>query len=146
MTQEATAGMDQKLTLLATVPLFKGLGRKELEAISQLCDEIDVPAGQVLAQQGDRADGFYVIIEGTVRIERDGAVLGDMTAGQFLGELAMLAKIPRTATATCVTPSRLLVLGHREFNGLLSDYPTIQGAVLHALAERISTLQPDLSH
>ncbi len=91
MTQEATEGMDQKLTLLATVPLFKGLGRKELEAISQLCDEIDVPAGRVLAQQGDRADGFYVIIEGTVRIERDGAVLGDMGEA-LLADMAGIAE------------------------------------------------------
>jgi CRP-like cAMP-binding protein len=137
--------MDQKLTVLATVPLFRGLDRKDLEAIGRLCDEVDLPAGREIARQGESADGFYVILEGTVRIERDGQVLGDLGAGQFLGELAMLAKIPRTATATCQTPCRLLVLGHREFNGLLADYPTIQGAVLHALAERINTLQPDLS-
>jgi CRP-like cAMP-binding protein len=138
--------MDQKLSLLATVPLFKGLDRKELEAIGRLCDEVELPPGRVIAAQGDSADAFYVILDGTVRIERDGEILRDMRAGDFLGELAMLAKIPRTATATCLTACRLLVLGHREFNGLLAEYPSIQGAVLHALAERISTLQPDPSH
>lgn len=135
--------MDQKLALLGTVPLFSGLGHKDLEAIGRLCDEVDLPAGRVIARQGESADAFYIVIEGTIAIERDGTHLRDMGAGDFLGELAMLAKIPRTATATCTTACRLLVLGHREFNGLIADYPTIQACVLQALAERIASLQTD---
>jgi CRP-like cAMP-binding protein len=138
--------MDEKLRLLSKVPLLAGLGPKDLEAVGRLADEVDLPEGRVVARQGASGDEFFVIVEGVVRIERDGAHLRDLGPGDFFGELAMLGKVPRTATATCVTSCRLLVVGHREFNALLADYPTIQGAVLHAVAERIAGLAPDKSH
>jgi voltage-gated potassium channel len=135
--------MDQKLALLATVPLLAGLGRKDLEAVGALCDEVDVPAGRVIARQGSTADAFYVIVDGTVAIERDGAHLRDLRSGEFFGELALLGDVPRTATATCTTACRLLVIGHREFHALLADYPAISVAVLNAVAHRIAVLEPD---
>ena len=138
--------MDQKIDLLRKVPLLAGLGKRDLEAVGRLCDEVDLPEGRVVARQGSHAEEFFVILEGTVSIERDGRHLRDLGPGDFFGELAMLARILRTATATCKTPCRLLVLGHREFNGLLAGYPTIQTAVLKATAERIATLEPDRSH
>jgi CRP-like cAMP-binding protein len=138
--------MDKKLTLLSAVPLLAGLERKDLEKVGQLTDEVELPVGRVVARQGAGADEFFVIVEGTVSIERDGRHLRDLGPGDFFGELAMLGKVARTATVTCTTPCRLLVVGHREFNALLSDYPSIQGAVLHAVAQRIVRLEPDQPH
>ena len=138
--------MDQKLTLLAKVPLLAGLDRKGLEEVGRLADEVDLPAGRVVARQGSSGDEFFVIIDGSVRIERDGQHLRDLGSGDFFGELAMLGKVPRTATATCISACRLLVVGHREFNSLLADYPAIQSAVLHAVAERIGGHEPDRGH
>ncbi len=138
--------MDEKLKLLSRVPLLAGLDRKDLEAVGRLADEVDLPEGRVVARQGTSGEEFFVIIDGTVRIERDGDHLRDLGPGDFFGELAMLGKVPRTATATAVTPCRLLVVGHREFNSLLSSYPSIQGAVLHAVAQRIAGLEPNHPH
>jgi CRP-like cAMP-binding protein len=133
--------MDQKLELLSKVPLLAGLDRRGLEEVGRLADEVDLPAGRVAARQGASADEFFVIVDGTVSIERDGEHLSDLGPGDFFGELALLGKVPRTATATCTTPCRLLVIGHREFHTLLSDFPTIQGAVLEAVAQRIARLE-----
>ncbi len=138
--------MDQKLELLARVPLLSGLDRKALEEVGRLADEVDLPAGRVVAKQGASADEFFVIIDGSVSIERDGRHLRDLGPGDFFGELAMLGKMPRTATATCASACRLLVVGHREFNSLLARYPSIQGSVLHAVAERIAAHEPDHPH
>ena len=138
--------MDQKVALLATVPLLKGLDQHDLQRVAQLCDEVDLPAGRVVAKQGSYASEFFVIISGTVAIERDGAHLRDLHDGDFFGELAMLANIPRTATATCTTDARLLVLGGREFNSLLAQFPSIQAAVLHAVAQRVALMEPDHPH
>jgi CRP/FNR family transcriptional regulator, cyclic AMP receptor protein len=135
--------MDQKLALLAKVPLLAGLSDKELEAVGRLADEVDVPAGKVLAQQGASGEEFFVILEGSVSVERDGKHLRDLHPGNFFGELAMLARLPRTATVTTTTPARLLVVGHREFTSLLSSMPAVQDRVLHAVAHLISTLEPD---
>ena len=138
--------MDQKVELLSRVPLLAGLDRKDLVQVAQICDEVDLPAGRVLMKQGAYAGEFYVIISGNVSVERDGAHVRDLGPGEFLGELALLGNIARTATATCIDDGRFLVLGHREFHSLLSQYPTIQGAILHAVAERMVAHEPDQVH
>ncbi len=133
--------MDQKLELLSKVPLLDGLDRHGLEEVGRLADEVDLPAGRVAARQGSSGDEFFVIINGTVRIERDGQLLRDLGPGDFFGELALLGKVGRTATATCLTACRLLVVGHREFHELLTRFPTVQSAVLDAVAKRIARLE-----
>lgn len=138
--------MDQKLEMLAKVPLLARLEKRDLEQVSRVCDEVDLPAGRVVTKQGSWGEEFFVIVDGAVTVDRDGKHLRDMGPGDFFGELALLAKIPRTASVTCTAPSRFLVLGHREFNGLVASYPSIQTAVLHALATRIAGLEPEAHH
>lgn len=130
--------MDEKLKALARVPLFAGLSDRDLVAVGGLCDQITVRAGKVVAKQGSSADAFYIIKDGTVRIEKDGTAVADLGPGAFFGEMAMLARIPRTATASCVTDCTLLVVGHRELATLMEDHPSVQGAILKALAERFA--------
>jgi CRP/FNR family cyclic AMP-dependent transcriptional regulator len=135
--------MDRKLELLLGVPLFAGLGRLEIEEVGRLADEIEVPEGRELVHQGRTADEFFVITEGRVRIERDGTTIATLADGDFLGEIALVDGGVRTATAVTETAARLLVLGHREFHSLLDQFPSIQGAVLHALAERVRRVEPE---
>lgn len=138
--------MDQKVELLSRVPLLAALDRRGLNEVARLADEVDLPAGRVVTRQGASAAEFFVIIEGTVRVDRDGEHLRDLGPGDFFGELSLLGEVPRTATVTCITPCRLLVVGHREFHALLGKFPTIQAAVLDALGRRIARLEGDLHH
>ena len=69
------ASSDPKVDLIASVELFRGLGRKELEQIAQLVDDVDIPAGQVLMRQGDTGAEMFIIATGSVRIERNGAFI-----------------------------------------------------------------------
>jgi CRP-like cAMP-binding protein len=138
--------MDEKLRLLAGVPLLAGLGRRDLEEVGRLADEVDLPEGRVVARQGATADEFFVVIDGSVRCERDGQHLCDLGPGEFFGELAVLGEMPRTATVTTTSPTSLLVVGHREFHALLSKYPTVQGAVLKSVVQRLSGHEPHRPH
>jgi CRP/FNR family cyclic AMP-dependent transcriptional regulator len=126
--------VDKKLELLARVPLFSGLGKAGLAQVAKLADEIDLPAGKQLLQQGDHPHEFFLIVDGSVRIDRDGAQINTLGPGDFLGEIALLDGGQRSATATAVTPVSLLILGQREFNTLLNDYPDIRASVITALA------------
>jgi CRP-like cAMP-binding protein len=135
--------MDAKLEMLRRVPLLEGLGRKELEEVGRLCDEVDLPAGRVLMREGDSGDEFYLVLEGSVRVDRGGATVATLGPGQFLGEIALVDHGPRTASATCETACRLLVLGHREFNSVMASSQEIRTRVLTALAQRVRHLTPD---
>ena len=137
---------DEKLELLKRTPLLSALGRKEIEAVGRLVDEIDVPAGQVLMREGDTGREFFVLVDGAVGIDLGGTRIRTLHAGDFFGEIALLAEGPRTATATADGASRLLVLGHREFHSLMDQFPAIRTCVLEALAVRIRNLEPEAGH
>jgi CRP/FNR family cyclic AMP-dependent transcriptional regulator len=133
--------VDKKLELLSRVPLFAGLGKRGLAQVAKLADEIDLPAGRQLLQQGDHPHEFFLIVDGSVRIDIDGAQINTLGPGDFLGEIALLDGGQRSATATAETPVSLLILGQREFNTLLNDYPDIRTSVLTALAQRVRRLE-----
>jgi CRP/FNR family cyclic AMP-dependent transcriptional regulator len=128
--------MDHKLELLKTVPLFADLDERSLDAVGVLAREIEVAADHILMLEGEPGDEFYVIVEGTIRVERAGGAARSMTAGGFLGEIALLEGGPRTATATCVTDCRLLVIHRHEFERLMSALPHIERRIRTASARR----------
>ena len=96
--------MDQKVDAIGRLPIFAKLSKRDLEALAANSEEIDEPAGKVLAAQGTYATEFFVIVSGAVSVERDGQHLRDLGPGDHFGELSLLAHIPRTATVTCTAP------------------------------------------
>lgn len=128
--------LDRKFEVLREVPLFSDLDARSLEAISVLAREVEVPAEQILMLEGEPGDAFYIIVEGTVRIERGGRAIRSMLAGGFLGEIALLDRRPRTATAICVTDCRLLALQQHEFDRLIDTFPAVHRRVRASIARR----------
>jgi CRP-like cAMP-binding protein len=126
-----------KLALLKTVPLFAGLSGKELKAIGMIADEIDLREGQALTREGDTGREFFVLLEGTADVRRKGRKVNTMEPGDFVGEIALVANRPRTATVTATSPVRALVITDRAFRKLLRDVPSIQLKVLEAIVQRL---------
>jgi len=137
---------DEKLELLKRTPLLAGLRRKDIEAVGQLVDEVDVKAGYVLMREGDVGREVFVIVDGQVRIDKGEKTIRLMGPGEFLGDIALVTEGPRTATATTETACRLLVLGHGAFHQLMDDYPSIRMSVLEAMALRLRELEPNAIH
>ena len=134
---------DPKLALLRRVPLFTECRGEPLELIRRLADEVDVPDGYTLMRQGDIGQEFFLIVEGTVRIERDGKTLATLKAGDYLGEIALISEGRRTATAITEGPAKLLVITHQGFNSLLDASSSIRTAILRGLAGRLQRLEPE---
>jgi CRP-like cAMP-binding protein len=128
---------DQKAELIASAPLFSGCSKKELRLVAMLADEIDFRSGKVLTRQGAPGREFFVLLEGEVEVVRDGKRVGTLSAGDFFGELALVSKIPRTATVTASTDVRALVVVDRDFRRLLHDEPSVAVKVMEAMAERM---------
>jgi CRP-like cAMP-binding protein len=137
---------DPKLDLFRGVPLFARLSGRELERLGELADEIDAPAGKVLLREGDFGHELFVVASGQVRVERGGRDLGLSGAGAVLGEIALLSEGRRTATVTVVEPTRLFVLGHREFHALMDEMPTVRDAVFMCVADRLRDLEAEVAH
>ena len=128
---------DAKLELLKGVPLFANCSKSDLRRIAVLADEVDFTEGRTLIREGTRGQEFFVVVEGALRVTRDGKKLSELGAGAFVGEMALVADVPRTATVTASTPVRLLVLTKRGFLDLLTQSPSIATRVLQSLGERL---------
>jgi len=129
---------DAKVELLKRVPLFAGCSKKELGEIAMVADEIDVGAGQVLTTEGDSGREFFVLVEGSADVRRNGRKVSALGSGDFFGEIALVSDRPRTATVTTTVPVRLLVVTDRAFRELMRKVPSIQLKVLTALADRLA--------
>ena len=138
--------MERKLEMLKQVPLFSGLNEEGLREVGRLADEVNVPAGASLTKQGAFAHEFFLILEGSVSIDRNGMIVNHLGPGDFLGEIALVDGGTRSATAVTESPARLMVLGHREFNTLVDEFPEVRDGVFQALASRVRRLEPEGSH
>jgi CRP-like cAMP-binding protein len=126
--------------LLGQVPLFAGISAPGIEQLGAIADEVEVRAGTVLTQQGHREGFFFIVLEGTVRIERDGRTVNILGPGDYLGEIALLDGGPRTATAVTETPCRLLSMTYQMFHELLDAQPDLRVAILGAVGRRLREL------
>jgi CRP-like cAMP-binding protein len=133
---------DAKVDLLKGVPLFSKLDKKGLEDVAQIADEIDLPAGKEMATEGDRGREFFVLLKGEADVTRAGKKINTMKEGDFFGEIALVTKMPRTATVTATGNVDVLVITERAFDNLLKNSPEIGRAVAEALVERVAPELP----
>ena len=128
--------MIDKVAVLRGVPLFADLDDRSLQAVAVLAREQAYKAGDILMLEGEPGDEFYVIVEGTVRIDKGQRTVRSMTPGSFLGEIALVERRPRSATATATSDVTLLVLHQHEFDRLLETMPAVHGRVRAAIERR----------
>jgi CRP/FNR family transcriptional regulator, cyclic AMP receptor protein len=128
---------DRRAALLSACPLFGGVSQEDLAAIGERAIEVDFPAEHVIARQGEIGTGFFVVVEGTVRVVRDGEELARIGPGDFFGEMSVIDGLPRVAQVVTVEPSRCLALASWEFERLVLDHPTIGLAILRGLSARL---------
>ena len=132
-------GRDAKTKEIARVPLFARCSKRELAMIAG-DRRRDRPPGRQGAHQGRRA-GPRVLRAARRQGRGDAEAAAGATfsrRGDFLGEIALVSRSPRTATVTAETPVRVLVIRDVEFRSLLERVPSIQSKVLEALADRLA--------
>ena len=125
---------------LRSVPLFQGCSTRELEKIARAGDEVHMPAGSLIVDQGQVGREAFVVLDGTVTVKRNGKKVTSLGRGSVVGELSLLDHGPRTATVLCETDCDLLLLGQRNFMGVLDEVPTLAHKLLASLAGKIRDL------
>jgi CRP/FNR family cyclic AMP-dependent transcriptional regulator len=131
---------EQYLDHLSSVPLFSGCTTKELRDIAKATVELTLDEGKEFVTQGDVGREAFIIVEGSADVSRSGQKIATLGPGDCVGELALLDHGPRTATVVANGPMTVLVLGPREFSGLLDEVPTLNHKILAALASRVREL------
>jgi CRP-like cAMP-binding protein len=130
-------GSNAKIDLLKKVPLFAGCSKSELKELASSADEVDLREGYVLVREGRPGREFFVLIDGTARVTKNGKTIAELGGGDWLGEIALLTKIPRTATVTTTSEVRALVLTDRGFRRVVETMPSIAIKVLASVGDRL---------
>jgi CRP-like cAMP-binding protein len=125
---------------LSKVPLFSALSNKDLQKVAKASDEVTLPAGKVLMEQGQTGREAFVILEGEAVVKRNGRKVATLGPGACIGELALLDRGPRTMTVEAASDMKALVLGQREFSGVIDEVPGIAHKLLASLAGKVREL------
>lgn len=131
------ARRDAFLDHLASVPLFSALSRRDLALIARRAEDVRVEAGKVLVREGATGSEFFVIVDGQARVSRHGRKVATLGPGAAFGELALLDRAPRNATVVAETPMEVVVLGQREFAGIIDEVPGFARKLLAGMARRL---------
>jgi len=133
---------DARIDRLRSLPLFRVCNEKQLEFIATRVDEVDVPAGKVLTQEGKSGGAFYIILAGEVDVTIGKTRMAKLGVGDYFGEIALLDNGACTATVTATQPSRCLVLSPAQFQDVLYQDATIAVSMLHSAVRRLRASPP----
>ena len=135
-------GRDHELALLRGVPLLDALPLPALETVARQLDHVLVPAGETVFRQGDPGDRFYVVVSGTAQVVGDGHPITDLGPGSSFGEIALLRRVPRTATVRAVDDLRLESLRGERFLALMTGSPRTEVATSARVDEMLHRFAP----
>jgi CRP-like cAMP-binding protein/Zn-dependent protease len=125
----------QALAELRELPVFSGLDSEQLTVILEHGRWIKAGPGEALITQGEPGDLFYVVASGQAEVIRDGTSVGSVGKGRYVGEVALLRNVPRTATVTASTPMRLFALDRDGFELVVAD--AFRRGTLRPAADRV---------
>jgi CRP-like cAMP-binding protein len=137
-----TSGLSENALFLQRCQLFKPLAPDELEILARRAYRQEFKVGERLFGFGDPGESMMIILQGHIRILRPTAndkelILGDLEAGDILGEMAVLDGKPRSAEARAITNGKALVLARRDLLPFLEAHPKVTLTLLGALCDMI---------
>ncbi|MDQ3379580.1 MAG: MFS transporter [Actinomycetota bacterium] len=130
-------GADE-LRILASVPIFAPLPGGSLEHLAGRLVPLRLEAGTMIVREGDSGDRFYIVAEGEVEVSQNGAVLSELEAGGYFGEIALIRDIPRTATVTARTPVVLYALDREDFLAAVTGHSQAAEAAESVMSARLA--------
>jgi len=126
---------------LAEIELFAELNAKELRRLTTFMTTVTIKTGRDLTVQGAPGREFMIVIEGEASVRRNGRLIATLGPGDFFGELAVIAGVPRTATVTAETPMVVEALNRREFSAVLDENPRLARKILVGAVKRLHEIE-----
>ena len=143
--------MSKILDVISNIPLFDGLPLDQMEALAQIVLRKHFHKGQIIFSEGDEADGFYVVVEGTVKIfklsvEGKEHILHIFESGEPFGEVPVFAGEHFPAHAEAIAESRLLFFPRDAFVNLIKQIPSLALNMLATLSARLRQFTVKIEH
>lgn len=140
---ETTVGVEddrvaRRMEVLRRVDLFQACTYRQLLEFALRAQEIEVPRGAVLFHDGDRGEDFFVLVEGSVAIEKGETRLAALGPGHYFGELVLIDRPVRSATARVLHDARLMRLDRQNFLQLLRQDAALGASMMFQLARKLA--------
>lgn len=133
--------LQQEVDLLRKIPMFAKIEPAKLKLLAFTSERLSYSDGDVLFRQGDAGDAAFVIISGQAEIsiatDEGPFVVARLSDHDFVGEIAILCDVPRTATVTAVTNLEALCISKDLFFRMIKEFPEIAIEVMRELAHRL---------
>jgi MFS family permease len=126
-----------EVALLRSLPIFAALGAPALEGLARASTALEVAAGHCLIREGQFGDSYYAIVDGTLEVTRRSVPIATVGRGEGVGEVALLAGVPRTATVTARTPAQLLMIDAESFIAVITQHPASARVADRLLRDRL---------
>lgn len=137
------------ISVLKRIPLFASLADVDLDNLAILLRRKGLTKGETLFRQGDEGTALYIILQGKIKISlsrrTDTVTLALLGEGEFLGEMALLDGLPRSADAIALEESQLYVLNRTDFLSFLINNENAVRATLSALSLRLRKTDKQLA-
>jgi CRP/FNR family transcriptional regulator, cyclic AMP receptor protein len=129
---------DERIEIMRRVSLFEGLSDRELTAVAGATKERRYDTGDTIVSEGETGVGFFVIADGTARVEAHGERLATLKPGGSFGEVALLDDGGRrSATVIAESPMRAFGLTAWQFTPLLEQHPALAVKIAKSLARKL---------
>lgn len=141
--------LSHDVELLRKVPIFSNVELSKLKLLAYTSERVLFDAGQEVFHQGDAGDAAYVIIEGTAEVlaETPNGPIKLLELGRhaFLGEIAIICDVPRTATIVAKTELQTLQISKDLFFRLIEEFPQMSVEIMRVLAHRLENTTQELT-
>ena len=121
---------------LKRIPIFADVPDEDLSVITTFATTEEVPEGKTIVREGDYANAFMAIEEGSARVTRDGQEVGQLGQGDIFGEIGVIEKEKRTASVEATSRVRLIKIEHWELNRMKKKLPDVYEKIANLAAER----------
>jgi CRP/FNR family transcriptional regulator, cyclic AMP receptor protein len=132
-------------SMLAAVPLFEGLSKRQLKQVAKLATLVEHPAGATIVKQGGPGESFMAVISGQAKVQVNGKTVGHVLPGDHFGEISLLDGSARTASVVSQTPITLLRIQHENFLRALVEDSPLALALMMGLARMIRRVDRSLA-
>lgn len=133
---------DRYFNFLREIQFFKELTDEDIRNIAQYCSDITFKPGEILFYEGDPADKFYIVMEGEVEVWKsfdteDADMLATHGKGHLFGEMAIIDKMPRSATVRARKEVRLLQIKEDDFQRMVREKTTVAFSIIRSLSSMV---------